>query len=583
MKRRILLFVLIILPLFVYSLDYYPLSQIKEGMILKGKTVLKGDRLSEFKVKVTGILSNVYPDKNFIIGEIEGDYYKETGVIAGMSGSPVYYNGKIVGAVSFSFPFTKRAIAGITPYEDMISTEKKTAPEVDIKIELKDIYNGEIIRELKRKLSERAVNFGFFKIPLKASGFSSEIIKRMSKDFSPFHFTAIPASSSGTIKIPEKIDESAITLRDGDAINVHLMIGDFDLSAGGTVTHVKGDNFYAFGHPFFNLGKIEYPVSKAKIIGVVPSYESSFKLSSVERYIGKIIADRTSAIVGKIGSFPDLIPMKITMNYLKPKEFEIKMVRDKLLTPLLVYNALANVISSEIKAVGELSLKVEGTIYLRNGKSVVYNDIFSSADTAGEFSILYASLAYILMDNPVKEFSIDRIEISISPYEKKRVAVLKKVISEKYRVSPGEEVRFSLYYKPLKEKMKKEELAIMVPPFERGSILYIFIADAKSMQDFETKKYQGGFKFPDNEASLLRALNNLRKNDIVYLKIFALKKSVFLNGYDYSGIPSSVFKLILPSQKDYNFTFPNISIVKEYALPIDYKFEGKALIKLEIK
>ncbi len=582
MKKKAAVLILFLVPFILISAEFLPVSKVREGMVLTGKTVLKGEKLSEFKVKVTGILKNMYPNKSFIIGEIEGDYYRETGVIAGMSGSPVYYNGKIVGAVSFSFPFTKRAIAGITPYEDMITTEKKTAPEVDIKIDLKDISNGKIIERLKKELKKRAVNFGFFKIPLKASGFSTDIVKKLNEEFSPFHFMAIP-SSSGKIRIPEKIDTSSINLRDGDAINVHLMIGDFDLSAGGTVTHVKGDTFYAFGHPFFNLGKIEYPVSKAKIIGVVPSYESSFKLSSVENYIGKIVADRTSAIVGEIGSFPDLVSMKITMNYMKPEVFEIKMVRDKLLTPLLIYNALANVISSEIKAVGELSLRVDGIIYLRNGKSVVYNDIFSSNDTMGEFSLLYASLAYILMDNPVKEFNIDRLEINISPYEKKRVAVLKKVISEKYRVLPGENVNFSLYYKPLKEKLKVEKLSIPIPPFEKGSIIYIFIADAKSMQAFEAKKYQGGFKFPETESALLRALNNLRKNDIVYLKVFALRKSVFLNGYDYSGVPSSIFKLLLPSQKDYNYSFPNISIIKEYALPIDYKFEGKALIKLEIK
>ena len=583
MKKKVLLFILFVLPFFLFSSEYFPLNKIKEGMVLTGKTVLKGEKLSDFKVVVSGILSNVYPDKSFIIGEIQGDYYKETGVIAGMSGSPVYYNGKIVGAVSFSFPFTKRAIAGITPYQDMISTEKKVAPEVDIKIDLRDIYSGKILKKIKEKLNLRADKNSFFKIPLRASGFSQDILRKIKKDFSSFHFVEVPSSASSKVKIPEKIDPDTINLKDGDAINVHLMIGDFDLSAGGTVTHVKGDNFYAFGHPFFNLGKIEYPVSKAKIIGVVPSYESSFKLSSVGKYIGKIIADRTSAIVGKLGSFPDLIPLKITMNYMKPKEFEVKMVRDKLLTPLLIYNALANVISSEIKSVGELSLKVDGVIYLRNGKSVVYNDIFSSSDSTGDFSIIYASLAYILMDNPVKEFVIDRIEVNISPYEKTRVAVLKKVITEKYRVNPGEDVRFSLYYKPLKDEMKKEDLSIPIPPFESGSIVYIYIADAQKMQTFETKKYRGGFKFPDTEASLLRALNNLRKGDIVYIKVFTLKKSVFLNGYDYSGTPPSIFKLLLPSQKDYTYTFPNISIVREYALPVDYKFEGQALIKLEIK
>ncbi len=581
-RRGLIVLLFLFLSVTLFAEEYFPLSKIKEGMVLTGKTALKGEKLSEFKVRVSGILENVYPGQSFVIGEILGDYYKETGVIAGMSGSPVYYDGKIVGAVSFSFSFTKRAIAGITPYEEMIKMVKKSAPQVHIDINFKSAFEKKIYNSLFKILKSKINTNINYKIPLRLSGFNYTFVNKISKDFSVLNMMAVPAGR-GKIKIPEKINIDDVSLKDGDPINVHLAIGDLDISAGGTVTHVIGNKFYAFGHPFFNLGKVAFPVSKASVIDVVPNYQSSFKLSSIVKYVGKITEDRTSGIKGEIGSFPELIPIKVTMNYLKPVEFEVKIVKDKLLTPLLVYNVIANIISTEAKAYGELSLKVNGAVYLKNGKSVRYDDIFSSANSGGDLSMMYASLAYILTDNPIKNFQIDRIKLEITPFEKNRVARLKRVIASKYRAKPGERVSFSLYYKPSDGKIMKEDISVPIPPIKKGSKLYILIGDSKTLQKFETRTYKDGFRFPSDEPSLLRALNNLRKNNIIYFKVMTLKKSVFINGYDYSGIPPSFFSFILPAQKDYNYTYPKVTTFKDYALPIDYKFEGSALIKLEIE
>jgi hypothetical protein len=581
-KRGLIILLFLFFSITLLAEEYFPISNIKEGMILTGKTALKGEKLSEFKVKVSGILENVYPGQSFVIGEILGDYYKETGVIAGMSGSPVYYDGKIVGAVSFSFSFTKRAIAGITPYEEMKRIEKKSAPQVHIDIDFKSAFGKKIYNSLFKILKSKINTNMNYKLPLRLSGFNYTFVNKISKDFSALNMMAVPAGR-GKIKIPEKINIDNVSLKDGDPINVHLAIGDLDISAGGTVTRVVGNRFYAFGHPFFNLGKVAFPVSKASIIDVVPNYQSSFKLSSIVQYVGKITEDRTSGIKGEIGSFPELIPIKVTMNYLKPVEFEVKIVKDKLLTPLLVYNVIANIISTEAKAYGELSLKVSGAVYLKNGKSVRYDDVFSDQNSGGNLSMMYASLTYILIDNPIKNFEIDSIKLEITPFEKNRVARLKRVIASKYRAKPGENISFTLYYKPSEGKMKKENISVPVPPLKKGSKLYILIGDSKTLQKFETQTYKDGFRFPSDEASLMRALNNIRKNNIIYFKVLTLKKSVFINGYDYSGIPPSFFSFILPAQKDYNYTYPKVTTFKDYALPIDYKFEGSALIKLEIE
>ena len=566
--------------------SFVPVKDIKEGMILKGQTVLKGQTLSDFEVRVSGVLRNNYPGENFIIGEILGDYYKETGVIAGMSGSPVYLDGKIVGAVAFSFPFTKKAVAGITPFEAMLKTEKKAAPEVsmDLNIEMKSGFRDpDLLEKISKRLQSRLPSFMNWNLLSHPGGLSPRLSESMGSQLAQFRTALRSPGSSPQQKMNLDMKPSGEKLRDGDAINVHYTIGDLDISAVGTVTKVIGDRFYAFGHPFMNLGKVEYPVSKAKIIDVVPSFESSFKLAETDTYIGKITEDRLFAVRGQLGSLPDLIPIKVKVNWDKPREYQIKMVRDKLLSPLLLYNVISNVLIAEAKESGELSVKVNGSFFTEGGNTVVYDDTFAGSSSVSDLSMMFASLAYVLMDNPVKEFKIQEVALEVTPWEKRKVATLNRVVAEKYRVKPGEKVNFTLYYKPLNEPAKSESVSITVPPLASGEKLSILIGDAQSMEKFDTEQYKDGFKFPESETTLLRALNNIRKNNCIYFTVVRSNQTVFLNGYVYSNLPASVFHFLLPSQRDFNYAYPPISTFREYALPIEYSFEGRAMITLEIQ
>ena len=277
-------------------------------------------------------------------------------------------------------------------------------------------------------------------------GLSPRLSESMGSQLAQFRTALRSPGSSPQQKMNLDMKPSGEKLRDGDAINVHYTIGDLDISAVGTVTKVIGDRFYAFGHPFMNLGKVEYPVSKAKIIDVVPSFESSFKLAETDTYIGKITEDRLFAVRGQLGSLPDLIPIKVKVNWDKPREYQIKMVRDKLLSPLLLYNVISNVLIAEAKESGELSVKVNGSFFTEGGNTVVYDDTFAGSSSVSDLSMMFASLAYVLMDNPVKEFKIQEVAGGHS-WEKRKVATLNRVVAEKYRVSP---VRRSTspYYKP---------------------------------------------------------------------------------------------------------------------------------------
>ncbi len=564
--------------LFSSSIEYVKVEELKKGMILSGKTILEGNKEYDFKVKVSGLLEGMFPygDEKLIIGRIiKPDYFKKTGVIAGMSGSPVYYNGKIVGAVSFTFSFTKEPIAGITPFEYMISSEKHYSEFPYTNVSYREftrlLNNGEKFLKITEELFTQKLKG--IKIPVQ----STIPLKKIGL------FKTAIVSSTKRDKLILKPEE--VFLKDGDPINVMLSTGDVEISAGGTVTKVANGKFYAFGHPFLGLGKVEYPVTKSDVVMVVPTYESSFRLGNSDKYVGKITEDRLEAVIGVLGELPDMIDVNVNFFYKNDseKEYRFKIVKNNLLSPNLLYLILQGLIQKEVKITGDMSFEVDGSIITKDNKIVMYNDVFSGWDAGDSTSLIFGILAYFLMNNNVKHFDITDVSINITPREERLEAEIANIFVNKYRVKQGDVVKLTLSLRDYNGKYFSEDAYIKVPPVRKGSKVYILAGDADAINKFDRENYRDGFKFPNTPDAIIRALNNLRKNSVIYFKVLWKNKSLFINGYDYSNIPESLFKIMLPSQKDYKYSYPYYSVFKEYALPLNYAVKGKAVVELEVE
>jgi hypothetical protein len=573
-----------------------PLGQVKPGMKGKGKTVFAGSQIEDFDAEVIGVLNNVQPKRSVILARLSGKGLESTGVISGMSGSPVYVDGKIIGAVAFSFSYAKEAIAGITPIEEMLALDKAPRvprPPLSEQAPIRSTMSLEDLSALYRgafpppsPASEAGQALVPLDLPLIFSGFSAPAFERARSFFTEAGFRPLRAGAAG--QSPQPSAPQGASLAEGDAVGVQLIGGDLDVSAIGTVTYVDGSKVLAFGHPFYNLGDVDYALTKASVLTVVPSLESSFKMATAGAVIGRISQDRTSGAFGEIGRMPQLIPLNIAImdDPQNRREFKLKLVNDKFLTPALLNMAIYSLITAEQRAYGSLSLDFDADIFLDRGASIHLEDLFSgNFDTsATSLSGLVAAVVYYLSNNEFQSVGIFRIDLNIRAAEIPRFCSLEKVLLDKYEVSPGERIQIKVYLRTFKEESQVEEVTFLTPSLPLGTEFQIVVGDAATMQQIERSQYRIQDFVPRSLSQLVRILGNLRKNDRVYFKILAPKPGLFLKGEEMPNLPPTL-KAMFSSPRAAASAPMELtrSTLSEYQLPVPYVFKGGAVIPVKIR
>ena len=594
------IFLILLAAFAVAQTAIMPLDQVKAGQKGKGKTVFEEARIEEFEADILGVLTNTNPKRNVIIARLTGRNLETTGVIAGMSGSPVYIDGKLIGAVAFSFPYAKEAIAGITPIGEMlaISSDKaksETAsfsPEIPFTTSLslerlfalrQDVFP---VREGQAVLG-RGLNP--LRIPLVFSGYSPRVMDKVGPFFSRMGFTPVKSGSGAqTLEKPAAADMS---LREGDPVTLQLVTGDLDLSAVGTVTYVDGTKILAFGHPLYNLGAVNYAMAKAKIITVVPALDNSFKLAETGTTIGTFSQDRTAGALGEIGKLPNLVPFRVrlTGDGTNLREYGFKVVADPILTPVLVNMSLLTLLQSEERSVGDLTLDLQGDIYLDTGSSV--QNIHLEDMYSGNFDEAVQSVAnfitavvFFLGSNEFKDIGFHRIDLGLKSEDHARFASLERVWLDKYESSPGETIAIKVFYRTFRGETRVEEVPLTTPNLPAGSEFRLLVGDAASMQQVEAGIYRAAGIVPRSLNQLVRLLNNLRKNNRIYFKIIASKPGLFLKGEEMPNLPPSMKSLFAsPRAASPAPTELNSSTLGEHQIPLPYIFKGLASIPIKIR
>src|SRR5687768_1958690 len=381
MKMRTAVVALLLAALSVLSLPaatpLMGVDEIRPGMTGVGRTIFEGAERSDFNVHILGVMRNVQgPKRNLILAKLEGGPLAETGVAQGMSGSPVYIDGRLIGAVSYSIgAFPKEAIAGITPIAEMkdATATARRAPTAggQVRIDL-PITRESLTAALASSYAQLApfasrtadvqaiglpaaagAQFGVMlrpiSTPLVLGGFEPATADLISGAFGAAGFTPVLSGGSGA-QSPE-VRNMKGALREGDAVGVALLSGDLELGATGTVTHIDGDKVYGFGHPFFNIGPTDFPLTRAYVYKMLPSLMASFKISALGEVIGTMQQDRATAIAGTLGKGPALIPMTVTLESDRgdgsaKRTFNYHLVNDQVFTPLLSFVAMFNTLGS---------------------------------------------------------------------------------------------------------------------------------------------------------------------------------------------------------------------------------------------
>ena len=518
--------------------------KLKRDMILVGKTRMAGNKMIEFKLKILSVLLGSSPGEDSILAEIDNDLIRETGVLAGMSGSPVYYNNKLVGSVAYTSSFMKKPIVGITPIKNMLRLinysfkEKKTDY-----LSSKNLHGMEPINTSIAISGGFYLNKQFFK---KILGYSSGVLVTPQG-------VSDPLKSKTKLQNSEDSVESKIKLKAGDACSINYVRGDLNISALGTVTYVSNDFILAMGHPLNLAGKVKLPLHKSYIDAVVPRLNLSYKISSLGEEVGVVLEDRSTAILGKIGEKAPRIPLKVTLKSpLQKKHFSYEITADKNQFASMATVVLLNSFTHYENLYEDSSLFY--TIKLHTDykdKVITLKDMassLSSENTLQSLSAFFRLVLDYLSQNRFLEINIKKIEVSLESKQSIYYSLINNLQSDKQVYHPGETIYLKAQLAPYKRKNYWKNLSIKIPKKTKEGYYKIYISSGYYFlyldSLFSPEKYEA-----QSIEHLFKLLNSDISSKTLITWMYMNSLGVFVKDKEYKRLPYFQRKLIRSSRQ----------------------------------
>lgn len=577
--------------------QFFPIDQIRPGLKGVGRTVFEGDKISEFQVEILGVLKNaIAPKQDLILGRLSGGPLANTGVIAGMSGSPVYIDGKLVGAVALAFPFSKEPIAGITPIAQMVrvvpgparqmaadsagpAASRSSAasngafrivrtngasPDAARLIPVDDQgAAAEGVAPWARWLSLASVPSPgdvspvSLALPLRFGGFSSELIQSYAPVFRSMGFepmaggilsgSAPEETASGREAAKPSVEAGTDDVEPGSMVSLFLVRGDLNLNADCTVTYRHANDLYACGHRLLLAGPAEIPFGRARVLTLVPSLASSFKLDVPGAPVGSIRQDRFSAIYGVVGDKAALMPVHVhldsTLNTQTDYNFEL--VQDDFLSPFLLNLAVISTLASTERMVGPSTLDVQGKIRLSSGDTVDIDDVVSgeiNTATLAGFAVS-SPLSYVL-GSGFPDVRVKGIDVSVVSLNEMRQATVEQVWSTKSEVRPGDHIEVTAILRTPGGESVTEKIPVTIPDSVTDKNLSLVVGSGQTINTLENRLSPLSTP-PRDVHQLVRALNRMRRNNRVYALLMAPQRSFVIQGDEYPSPPPSLVQTLL--------------------------------------
>lgn len=604
-RRLVLTLGLALFPSASFAVESLPLDQIRPGMVGEGRTVFSGERIDSFKVTILGVLRNFGPNQNMILAELEGGPLAHTGIIAGMSGSPVYVDGKLIGAVAYAFPFAKDPIAGITPFQEMVeatdtpSTRRAAAPmtfpltpekmaeaapakALPVPVQGVSLVGGERLEPyLGRLLAPIATPVSLLGFPPETFELVAPLLRQLGVE--PL-MAGAPVSGGPESAAGQTLDSKPI--QPGDAIGVGLVTGDLQISATGTVTDVDAasGSVYAFGHPLFNLGPIEYPMTRSVVHVVLPSLMNSFKMASTGETVGTWVQDRATAIKGMARVRPRMVPMQVTVRTSRGQEkaYHLEIVNDELFSPVLAFASLVSILQSTERQFGSQTVKVSAWVETTDDRRINIEDVFADQQAAVSASAMVASPLSFLLTNDFQDVALRDIRVEVEASEQPQTAKLVRAWLDTDQVAPGGTVALKLLLRSYRGDDILESVDITVPSNIRSGTLRVMVADADTLSSVERREARQAF-VPKDMDQLIRAINSLRKNNRLYVRLSRTDASGAIVAGEYlTSLPPSVMNVLEADDSSSGFTPLGTSTFWEHEVVTDYSVSGARILNLEV-
>lgn len=582
----------------------FALEDLRPGMKGVSRTVFSGKEPQEFGVEILGVLPGFPgPRQSAIIAKLSGANVEKTGVFAGMSGSPVFIDGRLVGAIAFSFPFSREPIAGITPIKQMI-----------------EIFQQGSINETQKPKEPRTISFSQLAstdwkpilpkpaitgAPLMAAvSEGSPLIALMGQQMTPIATPVVFAGISqeslslfapqlmangllpvsgvgGSAAITSLGQPTEKTLTPGTSVSVQLVRGDYSIAASGTVTFRDGDRIYAFGHPFLSLGAADMPMTETSVVTVISNVNSSFKLSVPGQMMGAISQDRSAGIFGSLGRAPKMIPVKINLHTSRDRTetFSYEIANDSFLTPLLLNITVFNTITSSERVLGDSTISIKGEVKVKGQDNLLLERRFSAGNSAIQAAGSVAVPVGSLMSSGFDDVQIDGISLDISSSDTKYAGTLERIALDRTEVRRGDNIEIQAYVRTEAGKQFVQRIPVQIPADATPGQLLIFVGDGGVLQEGSAAK---AF-VPQDLGQLVRAINKVKKNDRLYVKLFRVTNGAVIGTDELPNLPPSVVATLNSDRTSGGYTPTVLSPVYEMELPpAEFVISGQQLIGIDV-
>jgi hypothetical protein len=567
-----------------------PFDEVQPGMKGVGRTVFEGTEIETFEVEILGKLPNIGPDQSLILGRCSGGPLERTGVLAGMSGSPVVVDGKLIGAIAYSWGFAKEPIAGITPIEEMLAivqlegvpqTARTGAARIDRSQlgrltsteSLRDFFSNELWRMFERPVGALPVS-----IPLSIAGLGSSGLARIGPELTRAGFLPMQSGSFGSDAPPSP------PLEAGSPVGVKLVRGDLELTATGTVTWVDEDRVLAFGHPLFGLGSVDLPLTGATVQTLLPSLMQSSRIATPMSEVGALRQDRASGILGRIDARPRMIPVRFKLTHPQRAErnYSFDIADDPMLSPLLLYVSLNGILASSERTFGNATVRVrEGSVIkMEHGEDVELDNLFSGSTAFDYGTGIPAYILYLLMNNTWTHPKIAGVNLMLDYDAEPRTARILRASLDRYRVRAGETVEAAVVLGPYRGRDQLFTRKIRIPEETPPGTLTLQVGGAVAVSR-EEDHYEP--VLPRDLDQLIRLINQLRRNDRLYIVATREDSGVLLEGSRLPNLPPSVANVLSRPKSRGNFVVVRRRSVLEEVVETKYAVEGSARIELEVE
>ena len=585
-----------------------PLDEVKTGMTGVGITVFRGAEREEFAVEVLGVLTNVMgPQRDIIVARLTGGPLATTGVIQGMSGSPVYIDGRLVGAVSYSLgSFSTDAIAGITPIEEMVATDAAATvvarrTPARLRMPLAEQNFAAVVRQTfgsVQAFAQQPNDVRAFGLPSSEAGRLGTLLQPIAtplvlNGFAPelhavwaaaFSAGGLATTVGGTMTAEAQLEVAGQPLQPGDTIGASLVRGDLTMAGTGTVTMVEDDRVYAFGHPFYNLGPIRFPMTRAHVTTLLPSLALSSKIAAIGQVLGTIDQDRSTGIYGSLGPGPKMIPIRMTLD--EPgrdmqRTFSFEIIEDPLFSPILAYTTALSTFVTWTRNLGPRTYEVTSTVRLRDHANVGFDDIYTGNSASAVAAAAVANPVATLFANDFEPVEILGLDVAVTALEERQTATLERVWLDAVRPRAGDEVPLRILSRSHRGAELLESVMVKIPAHASGRLV-IEVSDAATLAVQEQQEGRSPAE-ADSLDQLIRNLNEGRRNNRIYVKLLRTDAGAVDRGEPLPSLPGSVLAVLEGNRSNGGLGRLREATLGEWELVGDHVVSGSRRLSITIE